>query len=304
MGPGKILALLLVIGVAVSASAQVEDYELAIPGTRASIEMVGIPGGSMQVVIEGDTNAVTLSEFWMSKYEITNAQFAPFRHRDQDKDVTDSVREYSADAVTRPTPPYLDFTHGMGNDDDYPAVSMTQQAALRYCKWLYDKTGVFYRLPTELEWEYACNNAGESELVAEVWFIDNSGERYHSVGSKAPNALGLHDMLGNVAEYTADQFHKEGYMRLDLSRPHQLQTTPKSKYFRTVRGGAYDDDAEDCTCAHRIPSNPAWQQRDPQIPKSIWWNPDSQFVGFRVVRPAGDYTAEQVNTYFEKAIVD
>ena len=58
------------------------------------------------------------------------------------------------------------------------------------------------------------------------------------------------------------------------------------------------------TSAFRLKSSPKWQARDPQIPKSKWWNPDSPFVGFRIVRPLKEYTEVEIYQFFEAAIVD
>ncbi|MCC6725005.1 MAG: formylglycine-generating enzyme family protein, partial [Saprospiraceae bacterium] len=76
------------------------------------------------------------------------------------------------------------------------------------------------------------------------------------------------------------------------------------RHSRTVKGGSYDNNAEECTCEFRKKSEPRWQARDPQIPKSKWWNPDSPFVGFRVVRPAKQPSAAEVEAFFAKAIKD
>lgn len=303
--------------------AQATSYEEKIPGTEFEIKMLAIPAGTFQMGSpleeEGRDENEHLSKeikvpaFYMSAYEITFDQYLPFRDREYDGNESTLNNNYKTDAVTRPSPPYIDFTYGMGSRGGYPAASMTQQAALRYCHWLYEKTGHFYRLPTEAEWEYACRAGSQDayyfgddadELEDYAWFFDNSDEKYQKVGQKEPNAFGLYDMLGNLAEYTADQYQADWAKVMDLDQAQVLQTKPKGKYRRTVRGGAYDDDASTCRCAYRIPSNPAWQARDPQVPKSTWWNPDSPFVGFRIVRPIGDFSKADIEAYFAKAIID
>src|SRR5260370_4764833 len=99
------------------------------------------------------------------------------------------------DAVSRPTNPYVEMSCGMGING-YPAISMTQHAANKYAEWLSAKTGQFYRLPTEAEWEYACRADGA--LVAKLddyaWYGANSNGKYQKVATKKPNAWVLHDM--------------------------------------------------------------------------------------------------------------
>jgi formylglycine-generating enzyme required for sulfatase activity len=106
------------------------------------------------------------------------------------------------------------MSFGMGKNN-YPAISMTQHAANKYCEWLSAKTGEYYRLPTEAEWEYACR-AGTTtkfsfgddatKLTNFAWFEKNSDFKYQKVGTKLPNPWGLHDMHGNVLEWCLDQY--------------------------------------------------------------------------------------------------
>lgn len=262
---------------------------------------MAIPAGTVQM---GDTGQyVQLDSFWMSATELPYDLYLRFETKAKDNNTHSLDSAYSVDAVTRPSPQYMDYADGMGRRGGYPAVGMTQQAALRYCHWLYKKTGVFYRLPTEAEWEYACKaNLGRSyDIDLYAWHWDNSGEAYHKAGEKKANAWGLYDMLGNVWEYTLDEYREDIYPNAQdtLSNP---VNEPLSRYFRVVKGGGYDDDPEECSCINRMKASPTWQQRDPQIPKSEWWNPDSPFLGFRIVQPIQQPSSSEVDAFFARFI--
>jgi formylglycine-generating enzyme required for sulfatase activity len=287
-----------------------KDYQQSIPGTSLQFKMVPIPAGQFLMgSSEGDKNAehdekpqrsISISPFWMGAFEVTHDEFDVF-FRD------DAVPQNSkVDAVTRPSPQYIDLSWGMGREGGFPANSMQQLTALMYCRWLYSKTGVFYRLPTEAEWEYACR-AGAStlypfgndakELDKYAWFKSNSKKVYQKAGQLKPNAWGLYDMLGNVAEWTMDQYDEAYYKKIkDGDVDPYLK--PSSRHPRTVRGGSFEDEAAALRAANRVSWEPAWNKRDPQVPKSRWWLTDAYFVGFRVVRPYKQPTAEEAAAFF------
>ena len=278
------------------AQAQTIDT-IEIPGTAIAFQLSLIKGGHF--VYHGVE--VQLDGFWMGTHEVTHDEFVLFKERSFDSDQSNwKEGEYQADAVTRPSPPYLDFTYGMGTKGGFPAVSMTQQSALRYCYWLYQKTGHFYRLPTEVEWTYACQLATFESLDDYAWHYENSNEKYQKVGQKKPNAYGLYDILGNVAEWTLDQYKKDYAAAIENSKNPWIK--PTKKHSRTIKGGSFDSDAAECTCEQRTKSQAKWQARDPQIPKSEWWNTDSPFLGFRLVRPEKQPSQAEIEAFFKEAI--
>ena len=299
-----------------------EPYTQEIPGTEVSFEMAPIPGGEFMLGSpedevnhtddEGPVIKVKLEPFWMGVHEVTFDAYEIFRDKALDKAPEGAEETWNADAVMRPSPPYEDPTFGMGKYG-FPAASMTQYAALFYCRWLSEKTGVFYRLPTEAEWEYACRagtttpyHFGDNvdSLDTYAWYYDNSSEAYHPVGTKKPNPWGLYDMHGNVSEWTLDQYQADFYTKLaEQEQPAMAPwAEPTSLHPRTVKGGSWDDDPEELRSANRIKSTMQWKKRDPQIPKSFWWNTDSPFVGFRIVRPYKQPTKEEMAAFWSKVL--
>ncbi|MBZ5565602.1 MAG: formylglycine-generating enzyme family protein [Acidobacteriia bacterium] len=200
-----------------------------------------------------------------------------------------------ADAITRPTPPYMDETFGYGREG-HPALDMTYHAAMEYARWLSAKTGRDYRLPTEAEWEYACRAGSESPFGAGIteknlgdyaWYRENSEALPHSGAQKKPNAWGIFDLLGNLAEWCLDLYDKDCYKTFKPLIPAEAPVLIPGgqEYPHVVRGGSWDDPAAKLRCAARLASTPDWSQQDPQRPQSIWWHTDALFVGFRVLRP-------------------
>ena len=291
-----------------------KPYEQTLPGTTVKFKMIAIPAGSftmgsppqesMREADEGPQKKVALSAFWMSEHEVTFVAWDAF-FKSMDVPQTKAI---ALDAVSRPTAQYIDLTWGMGRDGKQPTNSMSQAATIMYCKWLYAKTGIFYRLPTEAEWEYACR-AGTStafpfgktadHLKEYAYFKDNSEGKFQKVGQLKPNAWGLYDMLGNLSEWTLDQYDPQTYQKLADNAKDPV-IPPASRYPRVVRGGSYLSDAKDCRCANRIPSSTDWNKRDPQIPKSRWWLTDGMTVGFRLVRPAVQPSKEEANKFYEQ----
>ena len=296
-------------------------YTEVIPGTEVQFNMLPVPGGSFTIGSpeselnrqpdEGPQRKIVMNAFWMMETEATWDLFELFIDMEKSAAVNygnDEIKNM-ADAVTRPSTPYLDPSFGMGKDG-YPAISMTQFAALTFCKWLSQVTGKLYRLPTEAEWEYACRagtttaySFGDdpSQLDDYAWYYDNSNDSYHKVAQKKPNPWGFYDMHGNVAEWTMDQYQKDFYSTIKDGAVDPWRI-PTALHPRTVRGGSWDDDAGMLRSAARLESSPDWQKRDPQIPKSFWWNTDAPFLGFRIVRPAGDYTRKDIEEFFNMAL--
>ena len=209
------------------------------------------------------------------------------------------------DAITVPSPIYLPELHySSGEESNLPACTMTHYSAKQYTKWLSGVSGEEYRLPTEIEWEYAARagttttySFGDSpETLGDyAWYFENANEKAQAVGKKKPNPWGIHDMHGNVAEWVLDQFDKDAYTNLAKQKKETtvLQRTvwPKKERPCVLRGGSWDDDAGFCRSAKRIRSGADWlkgdwKEIDPMIYKSPWWftNQVTTQVGFRIIR--------------------
>jgi formylglycine-generating enzyme required for sulfatase activity len=311
----KVFSFLLVIFICHNIIAQPTDtsfvaYEQTIPGTSVKFRMVPVKGGRFTMgspasekgrdADEGPQKTFSISPFWMGAFEVTHDEFDLFF-----KDASTS-QNMNADAITRPSPQYVDLSWDMGREGGYPVNSMQQRTAIMYCRWLYKKTGVFYRLPTEAEWEYACRTGSLSkyffgddkkELEKYAWYKKNSGSVYHKAGQLQPNAFGLYDMLGNVAEWVLDQYDENYFTKMNDGQTDPV-LEPVSRHPHLLKGGSYMDEAGELRCANRIKWLADWNRRDPQIPKSKWWLTDAPFAGFRLVRPLKQPSAEVIEKFF------
>jgi formylglycine-generating enzyme required for sulfatase activity len=310
------------------AEAEMKGYDSKVPKTEKPYSMVAIKGGEFLMGSpaseanrkddEGPQVKVKVKPFWMGKFEVTWDEYLPFMITDVGRNKDGSKQKFNPeDAITeitsQPTTPYTEMSFGMGTDG-YPAISMTQHAANKYCQWLSAQTGHFYRLPTEEEWEYAAR-AGTttayywgddvSKAKDHEWYYDNAPNfQYAKVGQKGPNPWGLHDILGNVAEWTIDQYQPDYFKNIaalgDKATGYYVPST--KPYPHTARGGSFDDDPDKLRAAFRRASHADWKQQDPQLPKSIWYLTDAKFLGFRLVRPLEIPTAEEMYKYWNNGV--
>ena len=165
---------------------------------------------------------------------------------------------------------------------------MTWNDAVAYCQWLSDQEGEEYRLPTEVEWEYACRAASamrrsfgndEHELPRHAWVRSNSQLAPQPVGRKLPNRFGLRDMHGNVMEWCEDLYHKASHHQTRGHHPTEFTGAPDDRG-RALRGGSVWAAPLGCRSAWRLVSDPS--------DRGNHW-------GFRVVRTARHTSSPQLS---------
>ncbi len=232
---------------------EMKGFTETIPESLVEFEMVPVPEG------EG------MKPFYMGKHEVTWDEFAHWAYvRDVEKEI-ERIRARAR--KLRPSPPYDEVDRGFGFKDR-PALGMSRLSAELYAEWLTEKTGRTYRLPTKKEWQHAFKlgyGSLEAEMspeqLAEVaWYGANSEGRTQAPGTRKPNAIGIYDMLGNVAEWVTDTGQE-----------------------RHAIGGHFRSPADKVTSSAVEVETEAWNENYPNEPKSIWWFVDADFVGFRLV---------------------
>jgi sulfatase modifying factor 1 len=219
------------------------------PGITPFVEVpagtfeMGTPGAS-ETASEHPAHPVSLSAFQMATTEVTRAQFERF----------------PSGSPSRVEP-----------EGRLPRAEVDWYEAYTYAAWLGG------RLPTEAEWEYACRAGtktlywkgdSEADLAQVGWYQGNSGEAAHPVATRGgPNAFGLHDMHGNLWEWTADFYDWDSYAKSPESDP----PGPSGGVRRMLRGGSWGSGADRARAACRVNGLPSNRYYD---------------VGFRVVLPA------------------
>lgn len=275
-------------------------------GEKISFDMVLIPAGTFRMGSpaseagrkedEGPQHEVRLDSFYLCTTETTIELFMAYYQEtvSAKKDFITTQQEQKkadseVDAITGPTPVYGDMT--MGYENQHPAMGMTWHNAMTFCRWLSQKTGKQYRLPTEAEWEYACRAGSTSsfcfgddpEKLKEVaWYEETADSETSAIAKKKPNMWGLYDMAGNVREWVFDFYSPEAYKKAASKTPAVNPKGPETGKIHVARGGDYSCPPEELRCAARAFELKWWRSGDPQIPKSIWWLPEMDIIGFRV----------------------
>ena len=310
----KRLSLILLIGAAFGQNINGVNYVEIVDGSDLQINMVYLSGGEYVMGSpakergrkkdEGPMHTVSLSPFWISSYEITWDLYELFLNNvDQKRVQNRGPINLDIDGVSSATMPYVNH-----NQLGHPVINITQYGASQFCKWLTAKTGNYYRLPTEAEWEFACRSSTETtysfgnnarKINQFGWYKKNSDGKLQKIGLKRPNGYGLYDMHGNAAEWVLDSYDPEAYIKRKKAA-HNPMVRMKALYPRVVRGGSYKDSLSNVRSSSRSFSSKRWKQRDPQVPKSLWWHTNAKHVGFRIVRTLGTPGEDKLYKYWVK----
>jgi formylglycine-generating enzyme required for sulfatase activity len=192
---------------------------------------------------EKPTRRVTLSDYYIGKYEVTQKQW----------------RAVMGASTSLSNPSYFK------NCDDCPVERVSWNDIQQFIKKLNQLTGKKYRLPTEAEWEYAARGSNQSKgykyagsnTIDEVaWYDGNSGGKTQAVGRKKPNELGLYDMSGNVWEWCNDWYGN--YTSNNETNPQG----PSSGSYRVLRGGRWSNRSSYCRVSNRSYGHPDGRLRN------------------------------------------
>jgi formylglycine-generating enzyme required for sulfatase activity len=256
---GLVTVFLFTIGFA--GQTPLAPYTETLPNSVVKVNMVPVPGGTVKM----GEKTVEVKPFWIATTETTWEAYDVFLASGPPSKPYDQTA-FAPDAIARPSKSYILPDLGWGHHG-YPAINLSSISVEMFCRWLSTETKKKYRVPTEAEWELACRDGqtgdwkiDKAQIEKSAWYAGNSASVTHPVGKKAPNKLGLYDMLGNTGEWATD-----------------IEGKP------VLCGGTFQDDPIKMRPDSRQRWSPEWQETDPQIPKSRWWLSDGSFVGFRLV---------------------
>jgi formylglycine-generating enzyme required for sulfatase activity len=206
----------------------------------AGIEMVRVPAGKFTMgspdgegeADEHPQHEVTVSSFYMGKYEVTQGQWRAVA----------GLPKVKIDLKANPSK--------FDGNDNLPVEQVSWEEAMEFCARLSRATGKTYRLPTEAEWEYACRALTKGQYAGNLdsmaWYDRNSGGSTHEVGRKQANGFGLYDMHGSVWEWCMDWYSDSYYSRSPSTDPVGPSTGSSGCFVAAVGATSL------CTCGRRF----------------------------------------------------
>lgn len=251
--------------------------------TDTGIEMAFVQGGTFTMGCtyeqgsdcfdsENPYHQVTVSDFYIGKYEVTVKQFSAFIEAtnystDADKNGGSYIWNSSEWKLTSGVNWRCDAQGIARNVSEYnhPVIHVSWNDAVAYCNWLSSMTGKTYRLPTEAEWEYAARGgkqgngykySGSNTIGNVAWYSENSGSSTHTVGTNQANELGVFDMSGNVWEWCSDWYGS--YSSSSQTNP----AGPSTGSYRVLRGGSWFNGARFCRVSFRDYYSPVYRGND------------------------------------------
>jgi sulfatase modifying factor 1 len=234
-------------------------------GAGVTLEIVRMPAGTFtQQVPDEAGREVTISKpYWLGRTEVTRAQFARFvaaanYRTDAERGRSGGFGWNGRELEQRPT--FTWRSPGFQQTDAHPVCIVSYGDALEFCRWASKVTGRRVSLPTEAQWEHACRLGGEPrDLASAAWYDRTAGAGTHPVATAIPDALGLHDLRGNLYEWCLDWF--EPYP-LGTQRDPLVANSTTGSTRRVLRGGSWRHDVKNCAAGARWRSDPGSRSCD------------------------------------------
>jgi formylglycine-generating enzyme required for sulfatase activity len=304
----QVLTAVMVLAVNQTTISAAESKLLKFNIHGVDFELVQIPAGEFQMGSKtGDSDEkpvhrVSIKEdFYMGRTEVTVRQFRVFAQATGYKTEAEKGNwgfNYDWGFTIVPGRGFNWHKSKFPQTEDNPAVYISWNDAVAFCRWLSKETGRYYRLPSEAEWEYACRGGKDSDYVENPnetgWYRDNSGGMTHPAGQKKPNAWGLYDMHGNAWEWCLDVWHSNYNDALTDGSPRLREAyLPRIAIRRVLRGGAWcrrdfelsasyryrgTQDFRSDGSGFRIASSDTIINEEPQISNSVNRYPNRQNV--------------------------
>ena len=236
-----------------------KDEMVYVEGGTFTMGATSEQGTSDPYSDEYPTHQVTLSDFYIGKYEVTQQLWEYVMKYSGTAADGSSMSAYASDVWLGANPSSSD---GVG--DYYPAYYVSWEDIVNiFIPRLNKITGKTFRLPTEAEWEYAARGGNKSKgykysgsnTIGDVAWYYNNSSLTHQVGTKSPNELGIYDMSGNVWEWCSDWYSSSYYSSSPSSNPTGPTSAPFGS-FRVLRGGSWSYLAQYCRVSDRGYADP------------------------------------------------